>query len=188
MRFVLSLMLFGLLIAGASAEPIYAWKSEIDGRQDLFRDGKRLGSWNPAVNIFTTRTHEQIPYDGSQDSLLCFCPDTDTIVAPPSGDDALAEVNAVRAARRLPPFIKDDNLTIAAYTAAKHRARHLCSGHTSNDFACLPAGCSASAAGCAAWHPSDGWGSCCTYDSYTYAGAAWALGKDGKRYMHLFVR
>jgi hypothetical protein len=168
MRFVLSLLLLGLSIVSASAEPVYAWKAGSDGRQDLFRNGKRLGSWNPAVNIFTTLAHEQIPYDGSQDGSLCYCPDTDTMVAPPSGDDALAEVNALRAARGLPPFIKDDHLTSAARTAAQHRACNLCSGHTSNDFACLPAGCSASAAGCAAWHPSEGWGSCCTYDSYTY--------------------
>jgi hypothetical protein len=188
MRFVLSLLLFGLSLANASAEAVYVWKSGIDGRQDLFRDNKRIGSWNPAVNIFTTLTREQIPYDGLEDGFLCFCPDTDTIVAAPSGDDALAEVNAVRAARGLQPFIKDDDLTIAARTAAQYRARTLCAGHTSNDFACLPAGCSASAAGCAAWHPSWGWGSCCTYDNFTYAGAAWAAGGDGRRYMHLFVR
>src|SRR5439155_9239085 len=125
MRFVLSLLLFGLLIASASAEPVYAWKTGSDGRQDLFRDGKRLGSWNPAVNTFTTLTHEQIPYDGSEDGFLCFYPETDTIVALPSGDDALAEVNAVRAARGLRPFLKDDNFTVAARTAAKHRARTL---------------------------------------------------------------
>src|SRR5438874_293 len=28
----------------------------------------------------------------------------------------------------------------------------------------------------------------CVYDGYTYAGAAWAAGRDGRRYMHLFVR
>src|SRR5205807_2319229 len=108
MRFVLSLLLFGLLIASARATPVYVWKTGYGGSQDLFRDGKQLGSWNPAVNTFTTRTQEQIPYDGSQDGLI-FCPDTDTIVAPASGDDALAEVNAVRAARGLRAFIKDDN-------------------------------------------------------------------------------
>ncbi len=61
-------------------------------------------------------------------------------------------------------------------------------GHTANDFAAVPAGTSATSAGCAAWDPGMGWGSCCTYDRYTYAGAAYALGGDGKRYMHLFVR
>jgi hypothetical protein len=102
--------------------------------------------------------------------------------------EALDEVNATRAARGLPPFVKDDGLTQAAVGAAKYRAEHLMAGHTSNDFAFLPAGASAPAAGCAAWEPSLGWGSCCTYDSYTYAGAAYAYGSDGRRYMHLFVR
>jgi hypothetical protein len=102
--------------------------------------------------------------------------------------EALDEVNAVRAARGLRPLVKDDGLTEAALGAAKYRADRLMAGHTSNDFAFLPAGASAPSAGCAAWEPSLGWGSCCTYDSYTYAGAAWALGSDGRRYMHLFVR
>ena len=49
------------------------------------------------------------------------------------------------------------------------------------------------AAGCAAWSKSsDGtyhWGSCCTYDTeYTYAGAYAEIGRDGRRYTHLFVR
>jgi hypothetical protein len=30
--------------------------------------------------------------------------------------------------------------------------------------------------------------SCCVYENYTYAGAAWVSGRDGRRYMHLFVR
>jgi hypothetical protein len=30
--------------------------------------------------------------------------------------------------------------------------------------------------------------SCCVYDNYTYGGAAYVTGRDGKRYMHLFVR
>ncbi len=102
--------------------------------------------------------------------------------------EALDEVNAARAARGLPPFAKDDQLTQAAIAAAKHRADYLMAGHTANDFAFLPAGASAHAAGCAAWEPSLGWGSCCTYEGYTYAGAAYALGRDGRRYMHLYVR
>ena len=97
-------------------------------------------------------------------------------------------MNAVRAARGLPPYIRDDNLTLAAASCAEYRAARLMAGHTSNDFAALPAGTSATAGGCAAWDPGLGWGACCTYDRYTYAGAAYALGRDGKRYMHLFVR
>jgi len=102
--------------------------------------------------------------------------------------DALDEVNQVRAARGLPTFIRDEGLAQAARTIAVQRASGLIQGHTSNDFAGVPAGTSASASGCAAWPAGTGWGSCCTYDRYTYAGAAWALGRDGRRYMQLFVR
>lgn len=104
------------------------------------------------------------------------------------GIEAIAEVNAARVARGLPPFIRDDGLTAAALNTAAFRAERLMAGHTSNDFAGLPEGVSATSAGCAAWEPSWGWGACCTYDVYTYAGAAWAMGKDGRRYMHLYVR
>jgi hypothetical protein len=105
-----------------------------------------------------------------------------------AGTDALAEVNAARAARGLKPYIKDANLTAGAINVADFRAARLMAGHTSNDFSGLPEGCTATAAGCAAWEPSFGWGACCTYDNYTYAGAAWAKGRDGRRYMQLFVR
>lgn len=102
--------------------------------------------------------------------------------------EALDEVNAVRAKRGLKPFIYDENLYRAAAGCADFRAERLIAGHTSNDFAALPAGASATAAGCAAWEPSWGWGACCTYDNYTYAGAAYTVGRDGRRYMHIFVR
>jgi len=102
--------------------------------------------------------------------------------------DALAEVNAAREARGLRPFVSDPDLNLAARGAAQYRARYLMAGHTDNDFRFLPEGATASAAGCAAWEPSLGWGACCTYEGYTYAGAAWSLGSDGRRYMHLFVR
>ena len=105
-----------------------------------------------------------------------------------AGEDALAEVNAARAARGLTPFIKDPELTAGAINVADFRATRLIAGHTSDDFAGLPAGCTARAAGCAAWEPSLGWGACCTYENYRYAGAAWAMGRDGRRYMQLFVR
>jgi hypothetical protein len=105
-----------------------------------------------------------------------------------AGENALDEVNATRAARGLRPYIEDPNLTAAASAAADFRASRLIAGHTSNDFAFLPAGAFAPAAGCAAWEPNWGWGACCTYDNYTYAGAAYTVGRDGRRYMHLFVR
>jgi hypothetical protein len=105
-----------------------------------------------------------------------------------TGIEALDEVNAARASRGLPPFQYDERLTHAARACAQFRADRLIHGHTSNDFAFVPAGSYAPAAGCAAWEPSWGWGSCCTYDRYSHAGAAYAMGTDGRRYMHLFVR
>lgn len=112
---------------------------------------------------------------------------TATVTASASVGDGLAEVNAKRAARGLRPFVRDDGLTAAAMACAGFRAQHRLFGHTSNDFSFLR-GARASSAGCAAYPASYGWMSCCTYENYTYAGAAWVTGADGKRYMHLFVR
>jgi hypothetical protein len=103
-------------------------------------------------------------------------------------ENALPEVNAARARRGLRPFAYDPSLGLAALRCAQLRAANRIEGHLSNDFAHLPAGVSAKSAGCGALEPSWGWGTCCTYDNYTQAGAAWAMGADGKRYMHLFVR
>jgi hypothetical protein len=101
--------------------------------------------------------------------------------------DALDEVNAARAAAGLPPLVRDPALTAAAAGAASFRARARLFGHTSNDFAFLPAGGRAISAGCAAYPSALGWRSCCTYEGYTHGGAAYAVGEDGRRYMHLFV-
>jgi hypothetical protein len=101
---------------------------------------------------------------------------------------ALAEVNAKRAARGLRPYAHDPGLTAAAQACAQFRANNFMFGHTSNDFAFVPAGTSCSSTGCAAYPASYGWMSCDVYDNYTFAGAAWAWGRDGKRYMHIFVR
>jgi hypothetical protein len=119
--------------------------------------------------------------------LVCFLAITESRAADPAVS-ALAEVNQARARRGLRPFLYDHNLTIAASRAAHARAARGIQGHLPNDFAMLPPGTHARAAGCAAWLPSLGWGSCCTYEQHTYAGAAWAMGRDGRRYMHLFVR
>lgn len=102
--------------------------------------------------------------------------------------DPLSEVNELRARRGLRPFIRDEALTQAASRCAGVRAMHRLFGHTNNDFSFLPPGAHAASAGCAAYPASYGWMSCCTYDNYTYAGAAYAVGADGKRYMQLFVR
>ena len=105
-----------------------------------------------------------------------------------AAEDAIEEVNAARAQRGLRPFQRDEALSRAAVNCADFRAARLIQGHTANDFNALPPGYSAAAAGCGALEPSWGWGSCCTYENWTYAGAAVTLGRDGKRYMHLFVR
>ncbi len=102
--------------------------------------------------------------------------------------ESLGEVNAARSKRSLPPFERDEGLTEAAMAAALYRAQRLIEGHTPNDFEFLPEGCTADSAGCGALEPSWGWGSCCTFDDYKKAGAAWAWGSNGLRFMHIFVR
>lgn len=106
---------------------------------------------------------------------------------PVGGVEALDELNELRKKRGLKPYIRDNGLTLAAARAAKARADRLLFGHLDNDFVCLPSGTRADAAGCAAY-ANTGWLSCCMWESATYAGAAYVVGKDGKRYMHLFIR
>lgn len=117
-------------------------------------------------------------------------PGTPLTIEPGDGSvgDGLDEVNAKRSARGLRPFARDEGLTQAARACAAFRAERGLFGHTSNDFAFVPPGASAASAGCAAYPAGYGWMSCCTYDNYTSAGAAWVTGRDGRRYMHLFVR
>ncbi len=108
--------------------------------------------------------------------------------ADPECCDALAEVNAARAARGLRPYVRCEGLTAAAIHVARFRAARLCAGHTASDLAAVPAGYTAAAAGCAALHPSWGFQSCCQYEHWTFAGAAWVRGRDGRLYCQLFVR
>lgn len=108
--------------------------------------------------------------------------------AAPSHQEVLDEVNAARATRGLRPFVLDKDLARAAEACAEFRARNRLAGHTSNDFKFLPSGADARAAGCAAWPVELGWGACCTYDNYKFAGASYRIGPDGRRYMHIFVR
>ncbi len=105
--------------------------------------------------------------------------------------DALNNANRERAARGLPPFIRDEGLSQAAKAAATHRAANCIEGHCGGqmgDFAFVPSGTTATAAGCAAWSNDGSFGSCCLYDGYVYAGAATVIGADGRAYHHLYVR
>jgi len=111
---------------------------------------------------------------------------TKVVVASADAWDGLAEVNAQRAQRGLPPYQRDDALTQAAGNAARFRAAHRISGHTANDFTALPSGAHADAAGCAVWPVGMGFGACAMYDRYAFAGAAYVVVGD-QRYMHLFV-
>lgn len=105
-------------------------------------------------------------------------------------EQALDEVNAARAKRGLRALILDPLLSRAAYKAAQLRSERGIHGHLpEGDMTCLPSGAAADAAGCAALDSSWGWQSCCWDDpQYTHAGAAWVMGNDGRRYMHIFVR
>jgi len=143
----------------------------------------------PASGYVTNSTPAVTPADGS---VTSYYPPAVTPSNTGTGYDAAAdgldEVNAKRAARGLRPFIRDEGLAQGARACATFRAQHSLFGHTSNDFAFAPAGTSVTSTGCAAYPASYGWMSCCVYDNYTYAGAAWVTGRDGQRYMHLFVR
>lgn len=121
------------------------------------------------------------------------CPDgcaTMARAAAPATDpaDAFEELNAYRAANRLPPFTRDEGLFRAALAAATTRARQRLFSHTPNDFAFVPAGCKADSAGCAAYPASYGIMACGLRDDHTHAGAAVVMGDDGKAYWHVFYR
>lgn len=105
--------------------------------------------------------------------------------------DALDQVNAQRAARGLRPFLRDDNLLVGAMGAAAQRAKLRVAGHLRGgmgDFAYLPPGTWAHAGGAGAWLPGEGFGACCVYENWNYAGAATVKGSDGLLYHQIFVR
>lgn len=175
-RLILSLVAFALLALPSEARPIRVRQTTTT--QSMCVNGQ-----------CQMRTIEEATVRGADAVVVQSAPaKTSTEVkAAKDAADALDEVNAARAKRGLPPLVRDPNLTVAAIGAASHRARFRIFGHTSNDFQFL-SGSSAAAAGCAAWPVEMGWGSCCTYERFTYGGAAAVIGPDGRRYMHLFVR
>lgn len=178
------------------ARAAYQWRAFPDDNTQiaLWQDGKQVGNYHyngDGTGYFR-------PYLGGDswgdraDPPVKPAEEGETQSATPSAptpvNSALAECNARRASHGLPAFVEDPALTAAAKAAADFRAANLISGHTGNDFQFLPPGVHAEAAGCAAWEPGWGWGSCCSDDNYRFAGAGVAIGRDGKRYMHLFVR
>lgn len=107
----------------------------------------------------------------------------------PGTYDVLRELNEQRADRGLEPYIWDADLTWAAAKVSQVRAERLLFEHTANDHSYLPDGVYADAAGCAAYPASYGFMACAMYEPGThYAGAAYTLGKDNRRYCHLFIR
>ena len=177
-----------LLLTACTLAQADEWQRVDNQEIALFREGKQIGNYSYAGHYWR-------PYDAKADR---WGPKGKPPVKPPdappapplvpAAPSALQEVNARRTQRGLPPYQEDPGLTAAAEAAARFRAARLLAGHTANDFAFLPPGTSATAAGCAAWEPSWGWGSCCSEEMHRYAGAGWCLGRDGRRYMHLFVR
>lgn len=157
------------------------WSKEINGRDCPTDEPYAV---NPTYRMAAFAYGETKPMNSPVHTVAKIAENTGAI-------DAFDEVNVYRAQRGLRPFIRDEGLSIAAGRAAYYRAMHRIEGHVGGgmgDFQFVPAGSYATSAGCAAWPPEMGWGSCCVRDNYTYAGAAWAMGSDGQRYMHLFVR
>lgn len=105
--------------------------------------------------------------------------------------DAFADLNAYRERNGLPKFARDEGLSRAAEEIVQFRAARLMRGHTPSDFAFLPRGSGADAAGC-----NDEPGipgvhgilACGLNDDHTHAGAAVTTGPDGRVYWHVFYR
>ncbi len=181
MRTILALVVAVACAVPAEAGPVRQFIQSLRGRGDA----SPVPSAQPAA-VFPSAVPAPLPDAGIPRPM----PErpADASGSSDGAGDALAEVNAARARRGLRPFTYDPGLTTAAMSCARDRASRLIAGHLRNDFAALPPGSFARATGCAAWPPYMGWGSCCTYENYTYAGAAYSIGRDGKRYMHIFVR
>jgi hypothetical protein len=167
----------------AEKMPVYSWQivPGYTNQVALYNGDQQIGAYR-----FTDKTYFARGADGwfKQEK----CPTAQPAKPVTESEDALDEVNAKRSSLGLKPYIKDPKLALAAVNCARYRAANLIRGHT-DDFAFLPAGSNCNTAGCGALTPDWGWQSCCDDESqWTYAGAAWVMGSDGRRYMHLFVR
>lgn len=103
----------------------------------------------------------------------------------------LEQVNARRRAAGLTPYIECPDLAAGAKACAEYRAAQGIAAHTGNDFAFLPRGCRASAAGCniAAHGGTAAFQTCAMYEAAcTHCGCATARAADGRVFHHLFVR
>lgn len=105
---------------------------------------------------------------------------------PNTAIDAIADLNARRAMYHLPPFKTDPVLLQAAMKAASCRAALRCAGHLKNDYDASTIGYPQAVSGCGVYNMM--FLSCGSDDRKQFAGAAKALGTDGKWYCHLFVR
>ena len=83
--------------------------------------------------------------------------------------DGLPMLNRLREARGLHPFKRDANLWSLAARQAERQARYGFMGHGGTSLAdgCAAEGCGCADTGC------DSWNSCCAWEGYTYASAAY---------------
>lgn len=102
--------------------------------------------------------------------------------------DALDELNARRQVRGLRPYLRDETMTLAAARCALVRAHYRIRGHLLDEYSTPWTG-GARSTGCAGNEVRHGF-MACNDDAtqYTYAGAAYVVGSDGRLYCHLFVR
>lgn len=185
-------MLHTLLFILVVSQTPWTVKYQSDGRIDN-RDGNTCWAWpDGRLEVLGPNgEHTGRFFNSKYTPILGPGENTSRSTSSSGSDDSLDEVNRARALRGLRPFINDSLLNQGARLCARLRAQQHIHGHLGgnmSDFACLPQGVEMSAAGAGALTPDWGWGTCCTYENYQYAGAAWVMGSDGLRYMSLFVR
>lgn len=105
---------------------------------------------------------------------------------PNTAVDAMSDLNKRRAMYGLPPMKTDPVLLQAAMNAASCRAALRCEGHLKNDYDASSVKYPQVVSGCGVYNMM--FLSCGSDDRKQFAGAAKALGSDGKWYCHLFVK